>query len=239
MHSITNEFWKGKRMKKLVALGITILLILGLSDCGTSTLTDATTSTNTNSNILSPVEEAALGTLKLEGTSQEVNSTQAATLLSLWQAYIELQNNNSTATEEVNAVISQIQSSMTSAQMKAIEDLKLSSQDLMDTITSLGISKAPMIAQGTPTSSNGQDGMGGIQVDIGGGNAPAGGAPPSDGGSPQIDGGGPGGSNPGTTSLNQSQKATLQASKGTAQGVSGTTGLIEKLISILEQKIQS
>jgi hypothetical protein len=226
-------------MKKMIALVITILLILGLSACNMSSSTNTANSTSSDSKTLSTVEELALGTLKLEGTDQAVDQTQAATLLPLWQAYIELQNNNSIATEEVDAVISQIQSSMTTDQTKAINDLKFTSQDLMDTMTSLGITNTMANLQGTPSASTGQDTAGGFQGDTTGGSAPAGGAPPSGGGGPQAGGGGPGGSNLGTTNLSQSQIATMQAYGGTAQGAKGITGLIEKLIRIFQQKIQS
>jgi hypothetical protein len=228
-------------MNKVLAVSITILLVVGLSACGTSTTTmNPSKSSGNNLKTLSTVEELVLGTLKLEGTSQEaVDKTQAATFLPLWKAYIELQSNNSTASEEVDAVISQIQSSMTTDQTKAIDNLKLTSQDLLDTMASFGITITLVTPQGTPSASIGQDIGVGVQVDAGGGSPPARGVPPSGGGGPQNGTGGPGGSTSGTSNLSQSQIATMQASAGTVQGANGTTGLIEKLITVLEQMVQS
>jgi hypothetical protein len=160
-------------MKKLMELLITILLVAGLSACDTSTAMTPAKAARTNSKSLTSVEELILSTLKLEETSQAVDKTQVATLLPLWQAYVELQSNNSTATEEVEAVISRIQSSITAEQSKAIDNLELSSQDLIDTMASLGITNTPLSSQRTPSSSTGQDIVIGVQVDAGGGNPPA------------------------------------------------------------------
>ena len=68
---------------------------------------------------------------------------------------------------------------MTTDQTKAINDLKLTSQDLMDTMASLGISNVPVSTQGTQTAPSGQDTAGRFQDDTTGGSALAGGAPPS------------------------------------------------------------
>ena len=226
-------------MNKVVAVVITILLVVGLSACGTSTTTNPSDSSGMNSKSLSTVEELVLGTLKLEGTSQAVDKTQAAALLPLWQAYEELQTNNSTASEEVDAVISQIQGSMTADQTKAIDNYKLTSQGLLDLMSSFGITNALSTPQGTPSASTGQDIGVGFQGNAGGGNPPAGGVPPSGGGGPQNGTGGSGSLPSGSSNLSQSQIATMQASTGTVQGANGTTGLIEKLISVLKQKVQS
>jgi hypothetical protein len=225
-------------MKKLVAILFSILWITGLSACSTSAAPSTANSTGSNSKTLSTVEELVLGTLNLEGTSEAVDKIQAASLLPLWRAYVELQGNNSTASEEVNAVISQIEGAMTVEQMKAIGDLKLTSQDLMDTMASLGIDNAPVNPQGTRVASTGQDVIVGGQVDVGGGNPSAGGVPPSDGGMPQKGTGGPRGSSSGTTNLSQSQIATMQASSGTSQGAKGINALIEKLINGLQKTAQ-
>ena len=219
---------------------VTIFLLLGLVACSAKSSAD-TSSENTmspDSRSLSTIEELVLGMLKLEGTDQAVDATQAATLLPLWQAYQELQTNNSTATEEVNAVVSQIQSSMTSEQTKIINDMKLTSQDLMDTMASLGVSNSAASAEGTQTAPSGQDFAMEFQDGSGGANASAGSSPPSGGGGPQDGGGASGAPGSGMTDLSQSQIAAMQAAKGTGQGNNGIAGLIEKLISVLEQKIQ-
>jgi hypothetical protein len=227
-------------MKRVIGLMIFIPLIFILTACSASSAANGTSlnGNNSDSKTLSTIEELALGTLELEETGQAVDKTQAFTLLPLWEAYVELQGNNSTAPEEVEAVITQIKSSMTTTQMKAINDLKLTTRDFTDTMTSLGITNPSASPQGTQTASQGDNFAGGFQGDITGGSAPAGG-PPSMGGGPQDGGGITGGSISGSPNLNQSQVSAPQESNNSLQGSYGSIGLIEKLISILEKRIQN
>lgn len=223
-------------MKKIIILIVAIFLLIGLVACSktSSTAGSANNPAVNGRKSLTLAEEFLVGTLKLEGTAQAVDKTQAVTLLTLWQAYRELQSNNSTATEEITSIVSQIQSTMTSEQLKAIDDLKLTSQDVAGTMSSLGIGLVNESVSGTQSAPSGQEFVIGIQGDPGGRGASAGG-PPAGGGGPQIIGG----PSSGMVNLNQSQIATMQASNGTLNNAPvGIAALIDALIKILEKRAQ-
>ena len=96
-----------------------------------------------------PVAESLLiGTLKLQTTSNAVDAKTAAALVPLWQAYAQLTSSNTAAQAEIDAVVSQIQSSMTPAQIQAITAMKLTRQDMFTEMSSLGLTNGG--ANGTP-----------------------------------------------------------------------------------------
>ncbi len=95
-------------------------------------------------NELSVTMQAALGTMKLEGTSNAVTADQAAKLLPLWQATQSDAIQNPT---EINAVYKQIENTMTPAQMQAIAVLKLTRTELQSWAQSQGI-QMPTFGQG-------------------------------------------------------------------------------------------
>ena len=96
-----------------------------------------------------PVAESLLiGTLKLQGTSNAVNATQAAALVPLWQAYAQLTSSNTAAQAEINAVVTQIQQTLTPAQAQAITAMKLTQRDMFTEMSSLGLTNTG--ASGTP-----------------------------------------------------------------------------------------
>jgi hypothetical protein len=229
-----------------------LLVTMLLAACGASSNNSTTNAGNDTQGSMSLQEQLLVGTFKLEGTDLAVDQTQAADLLTLWQAYKELMSNNATAKEELDAVISQIQSSMTSDQLKAITDMKLTFADVAATMTSLGITYTPPTANGTQVApgegfGEGFSGVpGGGAVIVGGG---AGGVPSSGstsggtgrssgtggGGAFGYDSGGAGGGN-----LTQSQIATLQAGRGNFSQSSGRipTALLNALIDMLQKRSQ-
>ncbi len=85
-------------------------------------------------------ESLVVGTFKLEGTANAITPTQAAALVPLWQAYAQLTSSNTAAQAEIDAVVSQIQSTMTPQQVQAITAMKLTRQDLTNTMSTLGLS---------------------------------------------------------------------------------------------------
>jgi hypothetical protein len=142
-----------------------------------------------------PVAESLLiGTLKLQGTSNAVNATQAAALVPLWQAYAQLTSSNTAAQAEINAVVTQIQQTLTPAQVQAITTMKLSRRDMYTEMSSLGLNNTG--ASGTPGFSftprpgggtgggarGGGGGGGGFFAGGGGGFAGGGGGVPGAGG---------------------------------------------------------
>jgi hypothetical protein len=73
------------------------------------------------------VNALALGTLKLEGTDDAVTPAQAAQLLPLWQI---IQSGSLKGQAETDAVLAQIEDTMTESQRAAIEAMALTGEDV-------------------------------------------------------------------------------------------------------------
>lgn len=84
------------------------------------------------SGALSVRSQLALGTVQLAGTDRAVTAEQAATLLPLWQALQALENSGTAADVEIEAVINQIQATMTPEQLGGIAAMRLSEDSLDD-----------------------------------------------------------------------------------------------------------
>lgn len=83
--------------------------------------------------------QLALGSLELDGTPNAIKAEQASKLLVLWQALLSTQKSGSAAQAEVNALLEQIESMMTSDQLLAIRDMQLTQSDLQAWATANGI----------------------------------------------------------------------------------------------------
>jgi hypothetical protein len=101
---------------------------------------------------LSVGSQLAAGTLLLEGGDLAVDETQAADLLPLWQAAQSLATSDTAAPQEIEAVYNQIQDSMTSDQIAAIAEMKLTNDGLASMIENGELS----IGRGAFTSGSGQ-----------------------------------------------------------------------------------
>ncbi|MDZ7296286.1 MAG: hypothetical protein ONB14_12805 [candidate division KSB1 bacterium] len=77
-------------------------------------------------NALDVSSQLALGTIQLEDTENAVTPEQAKTLLPLWQAL----QGGVTAQAEINAVLKQIEKTMTQEQLQAIAAMQLTQEDL-------------------------------------------------------------------------------------------------------------
>jgi len=113
-------------------IALFLFLVLALTSCGSPKAnSDAAPSAldDTYTDALSIRSQLVLGTLKLEGTDLAVTQDQAAELVPLWQASRNLARSGTGATEEVNAVLEQIQAAMTPEQLAAIAELKLTRAD--------------------------------------------------------------------------------------------------------------
>lgn len=168
-----------------------------------------------------------IGTFKLEGTPNAVTAEEAAKLLPLWQVYKDLSSSTSAAPQEVEALASQIQSTMTPEQTQAITDMKLTRRDMFDVMQKLGLATG---FSGTPRA-NGTPRAGGSGGFPGGG----GGGFPGGGGS-GFNGGGGGGQN-----LSPQQLATLQARRSQNGASDGQFAripapLFDALIKLLQTK---
>ena len=218
---------------------ILILFALTLTACGASGAKAANPTGNTNDRggtstgsgngnsfgtaPLPLASELVIGTFKLEGTANAVTADEAAKLIPLWQVYKDLTASTSAAQAEIDGLASQIQGTMTPAQVQAITDLKLTRQDEFKTMQDLGISSGNRPnASGTPRAGGN------------GGGFPGGGGGGGGGGFPGGGGGGNG------QSLSPAQIATLQARR-TQNGGSGQfnripPALYDALIKLLQSK---
>jgi hypothetical protein len=88
---------------------------------------------------LSARSQLTLGTLELDGTPNAVTPEQAEALLPLWQALLSTQKSGVAAQVEVNALLEQIESGMTSEQLVAIKAMQLTQTDLQAWATTSGI----------------------------------------------------------------------------------------------------
>ena len=83
--------------------------------------------------------QLALGTFKLDETAFAIDGAQAAELLPLWKAARSLSQSETTATQEIEAVLKQIQNTMTSEQLEAIATMELTMQDMGAIADELGL----------------------------------------------------------------------------------------------------
>jgi hypothetical protein len=84
--------------------------------------------------------QLALGILRLEGTPQAVTPAQAKTLLPLWQAFQGSALQNQT---ERNAVLKQIEGTLTAEQVKAIAHMQLTQDDMRGWMDEHGMQGPP------------------------------------------------------------------------------------------------
>lgn len=80
-------------------------------------------------NALPVPSQLALGIINLKDTPNAVNSKEGATLLPLWKGLLALADTATSSTVEINALIGQIQDTMTPEQLQAIAAMKLTQAD--------------------------------------------------------------------------------------------------------------
>ena len=100
-----------------------------------------------------------LGILSLEGTDDAVNGAQAATMLPLWQA---LQSSSIQNQSERAAILRQIESALTDAQIEAIGAMRLTFTDMNDWAAANGV-ELPQFGQ---FGQGGEGGRGGALADM-------------------------------------------------------------------------
>lgn len=132
-----------------IAIGMCLALMFGLmAGCGASSTStgtgqDASASSSAlntaYTNALSVENQLVLGTLELEGTDKAVTPDQATRLLPLWQALRGVLSGGNPAQAEVDALLKQIESSMTSEQVAAIRAMQLTQESLVAWAQSNGL----------------------------------------------------------------------------------------------------
>jgi len=124
-------------LKRILIIMFVLFGIL-LASCGstkasTSTVGDVYVSANLPAdyeNALPVRNQLAIGTMKLDGTAQDVTPEQAKTLLPLYQALRSTTTSGASAQQEISALLSQIEGAMTSEQLTAIRDMQLTLTDM-------------------------------------------------------------------------------------------------------------
>jgi hypothetical protein len=157
MNEILENKMKNKSVLLLCALMISSMILAACSGTSNQATSDTNgTDDSPGSTSLSQVNMLLVGTLNLEDTDQAISADEAATLLPLWQAYRSLSTSQTSAEVEVEALLNQIQSTMTTEQVQVIKTMNLTDTDMMDLMQSMGGGK---IMRGTsdPQSTPGFD----------------------------------------------------------------------------------
>ena len=133
-------------MKRLILPALTLLLALLLASCSGTADSAPTGDTYLSPNLPTDYEGAlpvrnqlALGTMELNQTALAVTPEQAQTLIPLWQALRGTQQSGGEASAEVNALLTQIESTLTPEQLKAIADMQLTFEDMQTWASANGI----------------------------------------------------------------------------------------------------
>jgi hypothetical protein len=136
---------------------------------------------------LSAPMQVAIGTIKLDATKNAVSAEQAKELLPLWETLQVLEASDTAATEEKDALLTQIQETMAPEQTQAITALNLTRRDmasiLQSQVQTFGGTQNGATQGGATSNSNRRNAGGGNGFFIGGG-------PPPDGGGGFAGGGG-------------------------------------------------
>lgn len=129
---------------------ISVFLVLGtsilLASCSGTTAPAATGDTYSSEALPAGYEGAlpvrnqlALGILELKQTAAPITAEQAQLLIPLWQALRSTQESGGQATAEVNALLAQIESTLTPQQIGSIAEMQLTFTDLQTWASANGI----------------------------------------------------------------------------------------------------
>jgi hypothetical protein len=136
-------------MKSLFRSGMVGLLLLASACSGVALASAPTTSvtaipplTVDYQGALPGISQLGLGMFKLEGTPQAVDHAEAVNLLPLWKGLRALSGNQTTAPEELQALMRQIQETMTPDQVQTIAAMQLTSQDIATVLQANGFQMA-------------------------------------------------------------------------------------------------
>jgi hypothetical protein len=222
-------------MKTNLVSGFVILSIISLLLVGCSSVASPTATSTAG---LSQAAQLAIGTLKLEGTDQAPAADQAVELLTLWKAYQSLSSSDTTAQAELDALITQIQGTMTSEQIQAIASMQLAdlSQDEIMQLVGTG----PMADNSSNSASNSSSGASQAAAQ----------PPAAGGGDPGMGPGGDGGGMPAGDQAMGAAPQDMQPSSGQASTTSSQASsgarlqqvspmLVNAVIKALEDQTQA
>lgn len=242
-------------IKRTVYLLILIPLVFGMVGCSSVKLPaifskDGQTEQNQAVDQMDlskqPVEnKLAVGILALEGTDQAVTAEEAKNLLPLWKAVNSLNKSQTASNDEITALYTQIEETMTAEQVQKIKDLTLTQEEMQALMQKYGgtmggrpqgMDPSSMTEEQKATlealrqSNNGGNAGGGRFA--GGGDMPGnGGGFPGGGGMPGDGGGFPGGTMPNAQGTPSADQAFRQPRAGGLNIL-----LVEPVIKLLEER---
>jgi hypothetical protein len=141
-------------LRKAMVLGVLFGVVATMAACGSE---DGGNGDRTNAKTVTSGENAgvtlnvdyddalpvpsqlAIGTLMLEDTENAVTAEQAGDLLPSWKMLQALQNSDTAAQVEVDAVLNQIQGAMTDEQLLAIKEMKLTPASMTELAQERGL----------------------------------------------------------------------------------------------------
>ena len=232
-------------MKKWMALLLIFVIWGGVACAGETAVNDTpTTSTATTeqaarlndeySDALPIMTQLAAGTLQLEETDLAVDETLAAEILPLWQAAQNLSSSETAASVEIEAVLNQIQDTMSPEQVAAIAEMALTADSLTELLESGAVAFGRGPGQGQAGGAGGDAAF-----------SPPAGFVPGAGGGP---GGGPGGGfgggfggdlgGPGGAEISEDDIATRQAEFASGEGFADIQdqAMVGAVIRLLQTK---
>lgn len=211
-------------MKKHVILIGILALSLALSACSAvqNSSIQAAGTVTPGAGQDATLQQLALGTIKLD---DQIDAEQAAALLPLWKAVRSLSESDTTATEEMAALVTQLQGGMTDEQLQTIQSMAQNPQDWFTIAQEEGIDLA---GGGAGAGSSGSETTR-FSVSSGGGGMAGG---PPDGGMPP--GGGMGGDGSGTPP----DMAQLESSGQIMAQSSLNSAVLDAVIKFLQDKVQ-
>jgi hypothetical protein len=225
-------------MKKLTFIFLT-LFFLSLTACVSASRSNSANPASVAQNGTAAGElpvttQIALGTMKLDDTDLAITAEQATKLLPLWETLQVLYNSDTAAKQEIEALSTQIQETMTDEQMQAITAMSLTRQEMFSIMQAQGAG----VGNGRQNNNSQQSGNSSNNRGSGqGGFGPGAGGPPPDergfAGGPGFGGGGQG------QNLSAEQVATAQAARQAGNGNRIPTPLVNALIEFLKKKAGS
>ena len=220
-------------MKKLLLATLTIMTLI-LTACGSASSNTPQANPATQNRTLPLATQLIVGTFKLDGTAQAVTAEQAKELLPLWQVYKDLLASDTSAQEEKDGLVEQVQETMTKEQVQAITAMNLTQRDIFTLMQEKGLGNGG----GQRNTSSGGNSTGNGNNFSGNGGF----VPPDGGFGGGFPAGGPDGG--GFTQRNQSQGSTRNNNSSSNNSTTQTrfnpaTLLLDPLIELLKQKAGS
>ncbi len=146
-------------MKRNILIALLLALILAACGSAAEPAPEQSSSVTLNEayvDALSIRSQLMIGTLELAETEMAVTAEQAADLLPLWQASRSLSRSGTGATEEIDAIVMQIEEAMTPEQIQLIAGMMLTRADNQALAQEWGLSAGTGEGEGAAGGQQGQ-----------------------------------------------------------------------------------